>query len=199
MRIVNGGQFTEVPGRGLLGSWSKNGPCDVSYGLYNRASPNGILPTVERAVARTLKKRVRWVGEERRSMSEENVNIMRQGYEAFNRGDIDTVMGLLDESIEWQEPDVEGLPIRGTHHGPEAVANNVFQPLGETWDDFQVVAEEFLDAGERVVVLGRFQGTAKATGRTVDAPFAHVWTMRDGKLVHHRNYTETATLLQALG
>ena len=132
-------------------------------------------------------------------MSEENVNIMRQGYEAFNRGDIDTVMGLLDESIEWQEPDVEGLPIRGTHHGPEAVANNVFQPLGETWDDFQVVAEEFLDAGERVVVLGRFQGTAKATGRTVDAPFAHVWTLRNGKLVHHRNYTDTATLLQALG
>ena len=59
-------------------------------------------------------------------MSEENVNIMRQGYDAFNRGDIDAVMGLMDPEIEWQEPDVKGSPVRGTHHSPEAVANNVF-------------------------------------------------------------------------
>ena len=45
-------------------------------------------------------------------MSEENVNIMRQGYDAFNRGDIDTVMGLFDPNIEWQELEVEGLPLR---------------------------------------------------------------------------------------
>jgi hypothetical protein len=132
-------------------------------------------------------------------MSEENVNILRQGYEAFNRGDIDTVMGIMDPNIEWQEPDVEGLPARGTHHGPEAVANNVFGSVVENWDDFQAVPEEFLDAGERVVVLGRFQGRGKATGGTLDAPFAHVWTLRDGKLVHFRNYTDTANLLQSLG
>ncbi len=59
-------------------------------------------------------------------MSEENVNILRQGYDAFNRADIDTVMVLMDPNIEWQEPDVEGLPQWGAHHGPEAVANNVF-------------------------------------------------------------------------
>ena len=51
-------------------------------------------------------------------MSEENVNLLRQGYEAFNRGDIDSVMGIMDPDIEWQEPDTEGWPQRGTHHGP---------------------------------------------------------------------------------
>ena len=132
-------------------------------------------------------------------MSEENVNIVRQGYEAFNRGDIDAVMGIMDPNIEWQEPDVEGLPDRGTHLGREAVANNVFGSVGENWDDFQVQPEEFLDAGDRVVVLGRFQGRGKATGRTLDAPYAHVWTLRDGKAVHFRNYTDTANFLQSLG
>jgi hypothetical protein len=91
-------------------------------------------------------------------MSEENLNIMRQGYDAFNRGDIDTVMDLMDPNIEWQEPDVEGLPLRGTHHGPEDIANNVFGATVENWDDFQAVPEEFLDAGDRVIVLGHFQG-----------------------------------------
>jgi ketosteroid isomerase-like protein len=132
-------------------------------------------------------------------MSEENLNIARQGYEAFNRGDIDAVLSIMDPNIEWQEPDVEGLPFRGTHHGPEAVANNVFGLVEEHWDGLHVEAEEFLDAGDRVIVLGRFQGTGKATGRTLDAPYAHVWTLRDGRLVHFRNYTDTANFLQALG
>ncbi len=132
-------------------------------------------------------------------MSEENVNIMRQGYEAFNRGDIDAVLGIMDPEIEWQEPDVEGLPAPGTHHGPEAVANNVFGSVEEHWDEFQVVAEEFLEAGERVIVLGHFRVRGKATGRSADAPYAHVWTLRDGKVVHLRNYMDTATFLGSLG
>ncbi len=131
-------------------------------------------------------------------MSEENVNIMRQGYDAFNRGDIDAVMDLLDPEIEWQEPDVGISPVRGTHHGPQAVANNVFGSVPEHWDEFQAVAEEFLDAGDRVVVLGHFRVRGKATGKTVDAPFAHVWTLRDGKAVYHHNYVDTATFLESL-
>lgn len=131
-------------------------------------------------------------------MSEENVNILRQGYDAFNRGDIDVVMSIMDPNIEWQEPDVEGLPDRGTHHGSEAVAKDVFGSVAEQWDEFQVVAEEFLDAGDRVTVLGYFRVRGKATGRSVDAPYAHVWTLRDGKAVHFRNYMDTATFLQSL-
>ena len=132
-------------------------------------------------------------------MSEENVNIMRQGYDAFNRGDIDAVMGIMDPEIEWREPDVEGLPDRGTHHGPEAVANEVFGAVAEHWDEFQAVPEEFLDAGDWVIVLGHFRVRGKATGRTVDAPYAHVWALRDGKVVQHRNYVDTATFLESLG
>jgi ketosteroid isomerase-like protein len=131
-------------------------------------------------------------------MSEENVKLLRQGYDAFNRGDIDTVMGLMDPNIEWQEPDVEGLPQRGTHHGAEDVANNVFGAIVGSWDDFQAVPEEFLDAGDRVVVLGHLQGRGKPNGRTLDAPYAHVWTLRDGKAVHFRAYADTANSLQSL-
>jgi len=132
-------------------------------------------------------------------MSEENVDILRKGYEAFNRADIDTVMGLMDPHIEWQESDVEGLPQGGTHHGPEAVANNVFGAIVGNWDDFQAVPAEFLDAGERVVVLGHVQGRGKASGKTLDALYAHGWTLRNGKAVHFRAYADTAKVLQSPG
>lgn len=132
-------------------------------------------------------------------MSTENVEIARGGYDAFNRGEIEAVLGIMDPDIEWQEPEVEGLPASGIHHGREAVAENVFGRVQEDWDEFQVLPEEFLDAGERVVVLGRFQGKGKASGGTLDAPFAHIWTLRDGKLVWFRNYMDTANFLQALG
>jgi uncharacterized protein len=131
-------------------------------------------------------------------MSEANVDVLRRGYEAFNRGDIETVMGLLDPNVEWKEPDVEGLPQRGTHHGAEDVASNVFGAIVGNWDGFQAVPEEFLDAGDRVVVLGQFQGTGKASGRTLDATFAHVWTLRGGKAVHFRAYADTANVLHSL-
>lgn len=132
-------------------------------------------------------------------MAEGNVDILRRGYDAFNRGDIDTVMGLLDPNIEWQEPEVEGLPQRGTHRGAEDVANRVFGAIVENWDGFQAVPEEFLEAGDRVVVLGQFEGAGKTSGRTLDATFAHVWTMRDGRAVQFRSYADTANFLHSLG
>jgi ketosteroid isomerase-like protein len=132
-------------------------------------------------------------------LAAENIDTMRRAYDAFNRGDIDTVMDILEPNVEWHEPEVEGIPFAGTHRGSQQVAENVFQPALEHYENFQVVPEEFLDAGERVVALGRFKGSAKATGRTLDAPFAHVWALRNGKAVSFRNYTDTAQFLQTLG
>ena len=67
------------------------------------------------------------------------------------------------------------------------------------WDDFQAVPDEFLNAGERVVVLGHFQGRGKASGKTLDALYAHGWTLRNGKAVHFRAYADTAKVLQSPG
>lgn len=52
---------------------------------------------------------------------------------------------------------------------------------------------------DRLIVLGTWRATARATGARVDVPFAHVLRYRDGKVVYFRNYLDTATALQALG
>ena len=121
-------------------------------------------------------------------MSEQDVNTMRTAYEAFNRGDVPAVLEAFDPQIEWHEPGGGRAP-QGTFSGAESVANDVFATVPENFDEFEAQAEEFIDAGEHLVVVGTFRGKSKA-GRQMQARYAHVWRMRDGKAVSFENHVE---------
>ena len=118
-------------------------------------------------------------------MSQQDVDTLRANYEAFNRGDIDTVLGSLDPEVEWTEPGGGGAP-GGTFKGPESVGRDVFAAVPENFDEFTAEADEFRDEGDRVVVTGRFRGKRKDGGE-LDASFEHVNEMRDGKVVRFQN------------
>jgi ketosteroid isomerase-like protein len=125
-----------------------------------------------------------------------NAELIRGLYDAFARGDVPTVMGALDENISWTE--AEGFPYGGTYVGPAAVAENVFMKLGTEWDGFAVVPERIVDGGDTVVGLGNYSGTFKETGKSMKVPFAHVWDIRDGKVVKFVQHTDTAMVAKAL-
>ena len=125
-----------------------------------------------------------------------NVQTMQRLYDAFGRGDIPGVLGALDPNVEWVEMD--GAPYPGTFTGPEAVLNGVFMRLGTEWEGFRAEPHEYLDAGEHVVALGRYSGTYRASGTAMSAAFAHVWTLRDGRIVRFRQYADTRRLMEAL-
>ncbi len=129
-------------------------------------------------------------------MSKDNIKTVRNAYDLFARGDFAHLP--FDTQIEWIEPDVEGIWMRGTHHGCEAVIKEVFKPTLDKFDDFRLQCDRYLDAGEHVIVTGRFLGRGKDTGNELNAPFAHVWTLRNGKVVTFQNYTDTANCLHAL-
>jgi ketosteroid isomerase-like protein len=131
-------------------------------------------------------------------MSAENVAVVRRMYEDFGRGDIPGVLAALDPEIEWIESDEEFMPQRGTHVGPDAVAESVLGSLPMNFDEFAAVPLAFHDAGEVVVVEGRTTGITKAGGK-LDAPVAWVWTVRDGKVVRNVNYHDTDAWREALG
>ncbi len=106
-----------------------------------------------------------------------HVDLVRRSYDAFARGDLDAVVADMHDDIEWQQ--AQGLPHGGTYRGLAEVRRNVFDPLDrDWWSEFSAVPDEFLDAGEEVVVLGRYRGVAKETGRRLDVPFVHVWSLR---------------------
>jgi ketosteroid isomerase-like protein len=126
------------------------------------------------------------------------VEIVRRSYEAFARGDLAAVTADMADEIVWEQ--AQGLPHGGVYRGLDAVRRNVFEPLDrDWWDAFSATPEEVLDAGSDVVVLGRYRGVAKGTGRRLDVPFVHVWTLRDGKAVRFRQFLDTAGWNAALG
>ena len=90
-------------------------------------------------------------------------------------------MADMHPEIEWHQ--AQGLPHGGLYHGLDEVRRNIFDPLDEQWwDEFTADPDEFLDAGsEIVVVVGRYRGVAKGTGKQLDVPFVHIWTVEAGQ------------------
>ena len=81
---------------------------------------------------------------------------------------------------------------------PDAVLNNLLVPLARDWEGFAARPSEFIADGERVVALGTYSGLYKATGRAMSAKFAHVWTVRGGRLASFTMHTDTAKVLEAV-
>jgi len=124
-------------------------------------------------------------------MSQENLALVQGIYEAFGTGDVPGVLSRMSPDIVWNEAENFPYADRNPYEGPEAVLTGVFGRIGVEWDGFTVVPDEMLDAGDTVVVLGRYRGKYKATGRTLDAQLAHVWRVEDGKVVGFQQYTDT--------
>lgn len=125
-----------------------------------------------------------------------NLNIIQGAYEAFAKGDVPGVLGILSPDIAWTE--AAGFPYAGTYIGPNAVLEGVFMRLGTEWEGFSAVPAELIDGGDTVVALGKYSGTYRATGKSFEADFAHVWKLQDGKAVSFVQYTDTLFVDRAL-
>lgn len=125
-----------------------------------------------------------------------NLDSVKQVYQAFAKGDIFAVLGFLNSEIDWTE--AEGFPYGGTYHGPKAVLEGVFMRLGSEWNGFAAVPDEYIDAGDVVVALGKYSGVYKATGKSFQASFAHVWRVQDGKAIRFTQYVDSLLVHRAL-
>jgi len=125
-----------------------------------------------------------------------NLKAVQGTYEAFAKGNVPAVLAFLASNIEWTE--AEGFPYAGTYVGPNAVLEGVFMRLGTEWEGFAAVPDEFIDAGDTVVVLGKYSGVYKSTGKKFQANFAHVWKVRDGQAHKFVQYTDTLLVHRAL-
>ena len=126
----------------------------------------------------------------------QNVYVIRGLYEAFASGDIPAVLAFMTPEIEWTQ--AEGFPYTGTYKGPDAILHRLFMKLGTEWDGYEAIPDEFIAQGDKVVALGHYSGTYKATGKSFRAPFAHVWTVKDGKIQRFVQHTDTAVVQRAL-
>ena len=131
-------------------------------------------------------------------MSEENVKVVQSIYDAFAKGDIPSVLGNLDQQIEWREAENFIYADHNPYIGPQAVLEGVFMRLGMQWDHFTVTPDRILGAGDSVVVQGHYTGTYRKSGKKVRAQMVHVWDLRDGKATKFQQYTDTLQFSDAI-
>lgn len=119
--------------------------------------------------------------------------IIRSFYGKLKDGDALGAMGLMAHDIEW----ITMWHYKVVGSGPERVAEGLFKPLMAEWSSFSLDPTEFIVDGDTVVSLGRFTGLHGATGKHADAGYAHVWTVKEGKITHFRQYIDTLAIAEA--
>jgi ketosteroid isomerase-like protein len=125
-----------------------------------------------------------------------NADVVRETYEAVGRGDIPALLNLLTEDVEWTLQGPTVIPFAGTRRGREGAAE-FFSLVGENLDFQQFEPREFVVQGDTVAVLGYERSLIKPTGRTLEQEWAHLYTLRDGKIAEFRAFEDTAALVVA--
>ena len=126
-------------------------------------------------------------------MSRENVEAMRRGYERF----VATGEIRAHPDLVWDVSKL-GWPGQQIYSGPEG-ANQFNAEWADAWDDWEFAPEDYIDAGEYVVVIVNQRGRSKATGIPVDMRFAQVWSFRDGQAIRMQMYASVDEALEAAG
>ena len=130
-------------------------------------------------------------------MSQTNIEIAKNCYAAFGRGDIASILSALADDIEWTTPG-DGIPTAGTRRSVAEVGR-FFEIVGATWDFTAFEPREYVASGDTVAVIGSYAATSLATGRRTASEWVIVWKMRNGKVTHFREFTDTQALAAAVG
>ena len=125
-------------------------------------------------------------------MSEQdNLQIVKEAYAAFKRGDIPAILNTLSDDVVWFLPGQTSLvPVAGERRGREEVGQ-FFAALDENQEVKEFEPQEFIAQGEKVVVLGQYRWRVKSTGREFSSDWVHVFTLRDGKVAGFKEYYDT--------
>jgi ketosteroid isomerase-like protein len=131
-------------------------------------------------------------------MSRANIELVRGGYEMLERGQLEELAALF--SFDADLADAGGLGIAGTAAGRRIGPAGFLQAVAEAreaFDDYTVEAEDFIDVGDSVVVVARISGRGQESGLEMEMQVAHLWTVRDGKVVLGEVYRTVDEALEA--
>ena len=125
-----------------------------------------------------------------------NLELIRGTYEGSSEDNGRNLLAVLSPDVEWTE--AEGFPYAGTYVGPEALIDGVFRRLGSEWTGYRADVHTYLADGDRVAAFGVYSGTYNATGKSMTAPFAHLYQIKDGKVIRMTQYVDTVLVTRAL-
>ena len=124
-------------------------------------------------------------------MPEGNVDVLRNVYGAFGRGDVPGVLSAFADDIEWNVAESIAYAGSGPYHGPQEVAEKVFARVIQDIEGFTVTPKEYFAEGDAVVVILHYSGTGAVSGKELDVDVVHAWDFRDGKATRFRQFLDT--------
>jgi ketosteroid isomerase-like protein len=127
-------------------------------------------------------------------VSAENVDIVREAYDAVRTRQLQTVLQLAAPDLEIEQS--SDIAWGGRYRGLAGLQQFMVRLTQHV--DSVMTPDQYIDAGEQVVAVGRSRGTTRASGRYFDVPAVHVWTLKDGKLARFQAYIDHPAMVSAL-
>jgi ketosteroid isomerase-like protein len=126
-----------------------------------------------------------------------NLEIVKSTYEGGSPEETSkNTKVALAEDAAWTE--AAGFPYAGTYIGFEAIAKNVFEKLATEWIDYKITIEDYVVDGDKIMAFGTYSGTYKATNKYFEARVAHLWKLKEGKIIRFEQFVDSKTVFDAL-
>ncbi len=130
--------------------------------------------------------------------SPDNLSTIDKIYNDFSKGDIPSVIAVLDANVVWNEAEGNAWADGNPYKGPDAVLNGVFARIGSEYDYFETADIQLHEmSNNQVLATMRYKGKLKKNKAVIDAQAAHYWTLKDGKVIGFQQYVDTKQLHDA--
>jgi ketosteroid isomerase-like protein len=126
-----------------------------------------------------------------------NLDIIKSTYEGkTSEENGKNLAQYSSETISWTE--AKGFPYAGTYIGLEDISKNVFSRLGSEWIDYKFTPEDYVASDDKVVAFGTYTGIYKLTNKPFSARVAHVWKLKDSKIISFEQFVDSQTVNDAM-
>jgi len=125
-----------------------------------------------------------------------NIETVKKMYELFATKDNEAIRNIFDKNIRWNQ--MKGFPGGGQYVGADQIFDKVFGGFRQNWTNWKATITRYIDSGDGVFVIGFYEGTYKATGKSMKAEFACEYKVADEKITEFNQFTDTFLIGQAM-
>lgn len=125
-----------------------------------------------------------------------NLEIIQKLYLSFKEKDYESFKAICDKNITWKQN--PGFPNGSCYVGAEQVIDNVFKSFDDMWKEWKFIINDYYDAGDTIVVTGRYEGQNKMTGKRFVSEAAHIYKIENMKVVNFQQYADSKVIWDAM-
>jgi len=132
-------------------------------------------------------------------LNPDNVMIVQKLYNDFATGDIEAVGEALHEKVVWNEAENFPLADGNPYIGFDAILEGIFARIGSDWDYWKLAKIDIQEmTNNKILATGRYEAKYKKNGEIIDLQMAHLWTLKDGKIISFQQFADTKGITDAM-